>query len=309
MTRRRAYSLDQCPLYKLSSRKRLAYQVFGIEPLKLQRLAANGDSNYRVFEVDQGGKPRQVETPKPILERVHRRLFVLLDRIEKPGYLHSGVKGRSYITNARAHLGHVPVVKTDIKKFYPSVNGARVFRFFADVMRCSPDVSAILTKLTTLEDHIPTGSCVSQALAFFAVRPMFDDLHELAMQHNVCLTVYVDDMTFSGFQASPALLWRVKQSIHSHGFDYHKDRVYTADQQKLVTGVLLDGDEAKVLPSREHEMWLRFHALSGGDIEERQTAIARLIGSVMAAGQIEPRFKSRVRRLKAMQEVLKELAR
>ncbi|MCX7164772.1 MAG: reverse transcriptase family protein [Rhodocyclales bacterium] len=307
MKPRKTYSLDQCPLYKMRGRKRLAQEVFNVELSLLERIAGNS-ANYRVFTIQQGDKTRQVEVPKPILERIHRRLFVLLERIEKPDYLQSGVKGRSYIANARLHVGPVPLVKLDVKKFYPSVDAARVYRFFLEVMQCSPDVAGLLAKLTTYDGHVPTGSSVSQLLAFFAAKPMFDELDNLAAKHGLRFSCYVDDMTFSGARATPAFLWAAKQVVHSHRFSYHKDCCYTAEQQKLVTGVLVDNDHIAILPSREHELWRQTHDLGTGCLEQRTAAVNSLIGSVVAAGQIEARLLVRLKRLRVIKSALQQEA-
>lgn len=306
MKARKFYSIDQSPLFKLGSRRRLAQRVFDVELSFLEELA-NNDSNYRVFHITQGVKKRQVEAPKPILERLHRRLFVLLERVDKPDYLQSGVKGRSYITNAQLHVGHVPLAKLDIQKFYPSVGAGRVYRFFHQAMLCSPDVSALLTKLCTFDGHVPTGSCLSQLLAYFATKDMFDELHQLALARAVRYTCYVDDLTFSGTGATPALLWEAKRVMHAHGFKYHKDRCYLADQEKIVTGVMVDGDRIAILPSKEHEIWRRTNALGGHDPSERKAAVERLIGSVVAAGQVEARLLRRLRRLRELQRNLKSV--
>lgn len=287
----------------MTSRKRLAREVFNLDLPFLERLAKN-PANYRVFSVKQGEKDRRVEMPKIVLERLHRRLFELLARIEKPDYLHSGVKGRSYITNARAHVGDVPLAKLDIRSFYPSITAAKVYRFFNKTLQCSPDVAGLLTNLCTVEGHLPTGSCVSQLLAFFAAKPMFDELHTLALGHGVCDTYYVDDMSFSGESATPSFLWRVKQVVHSHGFKYHKDRCYSAKDKKLVTGVLVDGDHLAVLPSKELDLWKSINALGGHEPEARIAAVNSLIGTVIAAGQIEVRFLQRLRRLRSMRAAL-----
>lgn len=297
MSPRKAYRIDQCQLFKIQSRKRLAQEVFNVDLSLLERLA-NNTSNYRVFDIFQGGKTRQVEVPKLILERIHRRLFVLLERIEKPAYLQSGVKGRSYITNAQLHVGYGPLVKLDVKKFYPSVDSARVYRFFHQTLHCSPDVAGLLTKLTTYSGHVPTGSCASQLLAYFAAQPMFNELDRLAAENGLCFSCYVDDMTFSGSRATPALLWAAKQIVYSHGFSYHKDQYYTAEQRKLVTGVLVDSDRIAVLPSKEHELWRKVHDLGTGDLDQRSVAVNSLIGSIVAAGQIEARFLVRLKRLR-----------
>jgi hypothetical protein len=294
---RKTYALNQCPLYKIASRKRLALDVFNVDLSFLERLAAN-ERNFRVFTIRQGDKDRQVEVPKAALERIHRRLFNLLERIEKPDYLHSGVRGRSYISNAKVHIGAVPLVKLDLKKFYPSVDGAKVFRFFTGTMRCSPDVAGLLTRLCTFENHVPTGSCVSQLLAFFAAKPLFDELHALATGASVRDSCYVDDLTWSGHGATPAFLWAAKQVVHRHGFAHHKDRCFEAGDQKLVTGVLLDGDQIAVLPSKEFDLWRNIRALGGHEPQQRIVAVNSLIGSAVAAGQIEARFLRRLLRLR-----------
>lgn len=307
MKLRKTYLLDQCPIYKMQSRKRLAKEVFNVELSLLERLA-NDPSNYRVFGIQQGDKIRQVEVPKPILERIHRRLFVLFERIEKPCYLQSGVKGRSYITNAKLHVGPVPLVKLDVKKFYPSVDSARVYRFFYETLHCSPDVAGLLTKLTTYDSHVPTGSCVSQLLAFFAAKPMFDELEHLSAKYGLRFSCYVDDMTFSGIHATPAFLWAAKQVVHSHGFGYHKDGCYTSEQRKLVTGVMVDSDRIAVLPSKEHKLWRQTHDLGTGNLEQRIDAVNSLIGSVVAAGQIEARLLARLKRLRGIKAALEREA-
>ncbi len=294
---RKTYALNQCPLYKIASRKRLAQDIFNVNLPFLERLAAN-KNNFRVFKIKQGEKERQVEVPKVVLERIHRRLFNLMERIEKPDYLHSGVRGRSYISNAKVHVGAVPLVKLDLKKFYISVDGARVSRFFTGTMGCSPDVTALLTRLCTFENHVPTGSCVSQLLAFYAAKPMFDELHALAASAGVRDSYYVDDLTWSGHGATPSFLWKAKQVVHRHGFAHHKDRCFSAGERKLVTGVMLDGNRIAVLPSKEFALWADIQALGGIDPKERIVAVNRLIGTAVATSQIEARFLRRLLRLR-----------
>ena len=293
----RPYPLNQSPLFKMTSRKKLALEVFNVDLRTLESLAHN-ESNFRVFKLKQGEKERQVEVPKVVLERFHRRLFTLLERLEKPDYLHSGRKGRSYVTNAKVHLGEVPLAKVDLKKFYPSVDGARVARFFTELLQCSPDVAGLLTKLCVYENHVPTGSCVSQLLAYFAVSPLFNELSTLSMDSGVRMTCYVDDMTFSGPTVGPAFLWAAKQVIHRHGFRYHKERCYRSDEQKFVTGAMLHGQRITMLASREHALARDINALGGLDPVARLDAIDRLMGKAVAGSQIDARFLARVKRLR-----------
>lgn len=279
----------------------MAADIFNVELTLLERLAAKGD-NFRVFHIQQGEKTRQVEVPKAFLARIHRRLFALLERIEKPPYLHSGVKKRSYVSNARAHLGSSALIKLDLKRFYPSVRGYRIHDFFHRTLQCSPDVAGLLTRLCVYDGHVPTGSSLSQLLAFFAVKPLFDEIDSLAKSESLAFTVYVDDMTISGDGASPDLLWRVKQIVHAHGLTYHKDRYYPPGACCVVTGVLIDGSRLAVQPSKEFAMWQGMRALSGGHPTERNAALEQLIGRAVAASQIEARFLEKVRALRSLRK-------
>lgn len=260
--------------------------------------------NFRIFDIDQEGKKRTVEVPKGTLEKVHRRLFTFLERLDKPSYLHSGRKKHSYITNASAHVGVIPVAKLDLKKFYPSIDGARVYRFFTQALHCSEDVGAVLTKLCTVNDHLPTGSCLSQLLAFFSAKPMFDELDTHARAYEVSGTCYVDDLTWSGANATPAFLWRAKKIVHRHGFQYHKDKCYQANQPKIVTGVMLVRSGMAVRQGRELAIWRSINDLGGIDEKARVKAFDSLIGKAVASSQIDIRFLQKVKFLRRKKEAL-----
>lgn len=287
----------------MPSRKKLA-GFLGFSPAALQRLADRTD-NYVKFTIKQGEKERHIQAPKALLEKVHRKLFTCLVRIEKPDYLHSGRKEHSYITNAAVHQGAVPLVKLDIKQFYPSIDGGRVYRFFHEGLGCSPDVAGLLCKLCTIDGHLPTGSCLSQLLAFFSAKPMFDELHQHAIAHELRDSCYVDDLTWSGKKATPNFLWGAKQIVHGHGFKYHKDFVYTADDKKVVTGVVISGPDLEVIPSREREVWESLNALGGVNEADRLKAIDSLIGKISAFSQIDARYLAKVQALRQRRKTMK----
>ena len=297
------YPLNQSPLYALTSRNRLA-GLLGLSPAALKKLA-DRPNNYHQFTIKQGEKERLIQAPKAALEKVHRKLFTFLVRIEKPDYLHSGRKEHSYITNAKVHRGAVPLVKLDIKKFYPSIDGGRVYRFFTEILKCKPDVAGLLKRLCTIDGHLPTGSCLSQLLAFYSAKPMFDELHQHAMTNEVRGTCYVDDLTWSGKNATPSFLWGAKRIVHSHGLAYHKDHVYTEHDKKVVTGVIIFGNDLQVIPSREREVWMALNALGGVDEVDRLKAMSSLIGKVSAFSQIDQRYLAKVKSLRRRQKVAK----
>ena len=160
------YVLNQSPLYKLRSRKKLA-SILRTQLNELEKLAKQ-DDNYRIFNIHKDkGKPREINEPKPQLRRIQHRLFSLLRRISVPDYLHSGSKGKSYISNAEAHVGHTALIKLDITKFFPSTKYWHTVDFFKNTMKCSPDVAGLLTNLLTCNGHIPTGSSISQFIGWY----------------------------------------------------------------------------------------------------------------------------------------------
>lgn len=282
------YPLQQSLLFKLKSRKKLA-DLFGMAYKALMGLSED-NSNFRIFTIEKNEKYREVQVPKPILEQVHKRLFKLLQRIETPKYLHSGIKKKSHITNAKTHEKGSALVKLDIKKYYPSTKREAVYQFFRGYLCCSPDVSKVLTDLSCVNGHISTGSPLSQILAFFASLPMFEKIDKLSSSNQITFTVYVDDLTFSAETVPGEFIWQVKKLIHGHGYEYHKEFSSPPDKTKLVTGVAIDGGCLKV-QNKHHQA---IHSLYVQHLEGmlRREDRARLVGMLSSASQVSARYNS-----------------
>lgn len=74
--------------------------------------------------VDKSKKPRLIEPPQAELKAVQKCIKTLLGKIEVPNNVFSGIKGKSYVDNACAHLGNSTrnVYKIDLTAFFhPSV--------------------------------------------------------------------------------------------------------------------------------------------------------------------------------------------
>jgi len=290
---RKRYPIEQSPLFKLKSKKKLA-DLLSFNVKEIIKLSSD-DDNFRMFTIEKNEKPRQVQVPKPILEKIHKRLFKLLQRIETPEYLHSGVKKRSHITNAKAHEKNSTLVKVDIKQYYPSTKRESVYQFFRGYLLCSPDVSKILTDLSCVNGHIPTGSPLSQILAFFASLPMFERVKELSLSNQITFTVYVDDLTFSGETVAGEFIWQVKKVIHSYGYKYHKEFSSPPDKTKLVTGVAIDAGGLKVQNKHHKSIYDLYVQHIEGTLRKEDKA--RLLGMLSSASQVSERYNSIFRHL------------
>lgn len=304
------HQLNQSALYNVQSKRKLG-KLFNLSPSKIQKLSIRED-NYLKYSIKKSGpKERKVQEPKPILKRIHVRLFKLLRKIEPPVYLHSGIKGRSYITNAKSHLNSERLLKLDIQKFYPSTKREHVYCFFRDIMRCSTDVSSILASLCTCDGHVPTGSPVSQLIAYFAHKKMFDDIYYYALERNLMMTVYVDDITISGPKLNNGTMYDIKGIVHKSGLDSHpkKENVYLSNTPKLITGVVACNETIK-LPNYKHlEIHNKIQEISQvTDHDLKLKLINKTMGKLVAAVQLEPKlYKSLAYLNNEMNKLKKEL--
>ena len=190
--------MSDCYLYAIASPKDAARRL-NVTLSELMQLSSDA-RNFRIFTVQaEGRKPRKVQEPKPQLQAIHRRVAKLLSKIEVPNYLHSAVRGRSYVTNASAHMSHSAALKIDMKDFFNSVSRANIYNFFVDHLMCRKDVGGLLADVLTFERHLSTGSCVSPIISYFSFKPLFDRLNAFAVANKLVMTCYVDDLTFSKY--------------------------------------------------------------------------------------------------------------
>ncbi len=296
--------LSLCWLYAISSpadlARRLSVPSYRLTVDDLTYLARDA-GNYRLFSiVNEKAKSRPIQWPKPRLQAVHARIHKLLSRVVVPEYLHSAVKGKSYVSNAGAHDPKEPTIKIDVKKFFPSVTRAVIFNFFEGSLRCRRDVAGLIADILTFGAHLPTGSSASPIIAYYSFKAMFDEIFEYAKSHDLTMTCYVDDMALSGPRANKAALFAVRKIITRHGLKSHKAHAFTAGQPKVVTGVCNTVEGPRV-PNRLHLKIKRgFDALaSAANLNEKDKVLRPLLGRLEAAAQIDPKFKARARTLRA----------
>ncbi|KZD21863.1 hypothetical protein A4A58_12165 [Tardiphaga robiniae] len=249
-----------------------------------------GSANYKFFKI----KDRPIQEPKARLQAVHLRVHRLLSRVAVPAYLHSAVKGKSYLSNALAHDASQPLIKVDIKKFFASVPEDAVVRFLRSDCKCRSDVARLFASMLVCNGKIATGSSASPILAYYAFKSMFDQIATLAGEHGLTFTCYVDDMTLSGPTATNAMVIKVRAIIAKFGLKSHKVRRFNASSPKVVTGVCIMPDGIRV-PQKLHLAISRnFQERSTEtDTKKREKITASLQGRLDAAGRIDAKFKSR----------------
>lgn len=292
----RRYAIEQSRLYKVTSPKDLAKRL-GIEEADLEALA-NSPANYKRFKTGTT-KKRAVEEPKDRLKAVHKKVGRWLGRLEVPEYLHSAIRGKSYVTNATAHRADTNLIKVDIRSFYKNIDRHAVYLFFLNTMLCRQDVAMLLAKLMTVDGHLPTGSPASPILSFFAQKDMFDRIADLANALGLRFTVYVDDMCLSGQMAVRKTLFHVRRIVAQHGLQTHKCRYFPAGVPRVVTGVALTAHGTR-LPHERHrkirDAFANLRELADGN--ERDQAVLALRSRLFEAGQLEDVWSARAKSLR-----------
>lgn len=186
-----------CRLNNLKNKK-ILLEILAISSEELRSFVQQKKLHYRVREIPKpDGTKRVLEVPDPKLKAVHARIKHQLSLLVAPDYLHSGVKGRSFVTNALVHQGARSMLTLDIRKFYPSCSRKAVERYFRRELGQPKDIASLLADISTFDEHIPTGSPVSQILAFWAKSQAFNEIARYAKNRGLKLTLYVDDITFS----------------------------------------------------------------------------------------------------------------
>lgn len=305
-SKNKSYSLTDSPFYKLKTKKKLA-QLLDVDMSQLTEMA-NSDAGYRIFtHFGKKGKPREIQTPHGLRERLHTRIASLLVRIKQPEYLHSGIKSKTHITNASAHLGDNEVFKLDIEAFFASTDHEKVFDFFKRKLKSSSDVAELLAGISCCNGMIPTGSRLSMPLAYWSNSWMFDELNCLAESRALRMTVFVDDITFSGVKINRSYRTSAISIINKYGHSVKSEKTsyYKTSQVKIVTGVAING-HLMLVPNKHHKNIYQDKILLSGlnsFTDENLVAVEnsiqnRILGRLNAFGQINPLFKERAKTLR-----------
>jgi len=261
-----ALNYKLCKLYGIQSKKFLL-KLLGIKNLKFFTVS-NLKANVRPYIENNEGHLRIIEVPSPRLKNIQNKILAKLKNLDFPEYVFSGIKGKSFIDNAKYHSGLNYIFKIDISKFFPSTSRNKVYYFFKNKLNMSPDAAGLIADLTTVNinyyknkknyvdilnflttnnitqfNHLMTGAPTSVLLSYLANIDMFDKIAFLCQSVGAKLTVYVDDIVISSKNnISDAFQNKICQTIKAYGYNISikKLRYYKLDQRKTITGVIIN---------------------------------------------------------------------
>lgn len=281
-TKAGSYDLQTSPLYGLSSKRRLA-QLLGWAgaPSALVGFSQNPRNYRRYMDRKNPDKPRLVEAPLDSLKSFQKSLEILLKRIRLPAYVHSGVPGRSYLSNSAAHRDIAGCTVTlDISGFFQSVSLERVTGMFVTDFKCKPDVASVLANLVCCDDHLATGSPASPILSFLAYMHVFDAIAARFKSRGSTFTLYMDDIAVIGCGVGRRdVLW-ITKTLQRAGLAVNpaKTRTFRARSPKVITGRALCNGVSRA-PHRQHlKMRLALAAARSMPLDDhlRSSAVGRM---------------------------------
>ena len=248
----------------------------------LRALANNWREEYHPFKQMKPPKPfqrelrarktRDIDNPSEALKSVQKKILDrLLHPVKLPHFLFGGVSPFTVNEHAAQHLGHGTVVKMDIKSYYPNVTNRHVYIVWRQVLKYSPAISGLLTRLTTYGWHLPQGAPTSPALANLFLASIYSPVLEACAVKDITPTAWVDDLIFSGKEAR-SVMELVRQTLAAKGFKLSsKKRVILGGRDaKIITGIRLGAGRIRAPKDKVRDVRAAIHKLEINHIQEHE---------------------------------------
>ena len=213
-----------------------------VSETKLQEIEASIDKQYSPYTITETKKDgtTKIRTIEPstgdlkiIQSRIEKRI---LKTIPLPDYVYGGRKGKSNITNAKAHLGKTHKFCLDIKNFFPSVSSARVNRCLL-AFGFHPNIAARLTRLMTYKGHVPQGAPTSTTITNLVFYYEVDcQIEKLINKSGVKYTRFVDDLNFSSQADFKSIATQVAKTVIASGYKISKNKTFYKKGKVEMTG-------------------------------------------------------------------------
>ena len=230
----------------------------------LESLAEDTASRYKPprLEPKKGGGSRTIEPPRLLLKQVQHRIHVnLLAPLWLPDEIHAYRPRRSAQTAIEPHRCKPFLWVADVKHFYPSISAVRVYRMFLQ-LGCTPEISRLLTRLTTHRHRLPQGAPTSPTLAnlYLRLSGVSGRLSGLVKKHGLCITYFGDDILVSGERPFMGLAHQLKKIIKESGLRLHPTKTHPVagpSDPHVALGVVMDPKSGEIDVPRSYRRRLK----------------------------------------------------
>lgn len=258
----RRLNLDQIEIY---------YSTRGFNPQKVNHLPPHLiPLGYWWHKIPKrNGKPRRLYSPNPRLKLLQR---LLLRKVFARLPVHPACMGfrlgQSTCRHALLHTGKAVVVRIDIKDFFHTTTGTRIYDYFRRI-GWNHDSASLIRIICSRNDRLPQGAPTSPILSNLVNYRMDARLAGLARKSNATYSRYADDLIFSFEQDNRrfirGVIRRVGTILNESGYSINRSKLQVMRQhnRQLITGLVVN---RKVQLPRSTRRWLRaieHHLMNG----------------------------------------------
>lgn len=239
----------------MKSYKGLCYDKLGYPPDVLEQVSSDVAKFYSPYTIEtlkRNGqiKTRLIEPSNDLLKEIQNRIKVelltpLLESNQLIKYLYGGIKGKSNIENAKVHQGKKYHLCTDLSNFFPSISCKRVYGMFMENGYSSKNAN-LLTKLTTIDNHLPQGTPTSTHIANLVFLTVDSKLIDFCDKNKLVYTRFVDDLTFSSEKDFKDLTFKILDILKDSFYKYSHKKTFYSDNPVEVTGIVVKQNEIDV---------------------------------------------------------------
>lgn len=276
--------------------------------VRLVDVAQKAESFYKPFESLGKQRPFQKKPPKSrLIDNPVQELKRIQDLVQRqllrpicfPNHIIGGIPKRSIVSNGEFHRGASLLVTIDIRKCFPSITNKHVYLVWRNVLGCSPRVSALLTRLTTVNRCLPQGSPASPLLANLFIWSIDSPIRKACERLGVKYTTFIDDLAFSGTQARQMI--QISAAVleeHGLSISHKKTKIMGPTVRKLLTGIRLGKTETRAPRERLYRLRSGIHKLRSGLVPPSQQGryVESLIGQLIYIESLCPRDAMRYKR-------------
>jgi RNA-directed DNA polymerase len=283
----------------------------GLPDVMVRKIMASAPVRYKEYLIPKrSGGMRQIAQPAREVKLI-QRAFVSTFLTSLP--IHQSATayraGLSIRDNATPHIGHGPILKLDLRNFFPSIRSQDWVSYCRDsgCLRSEEDVHLTASllfhrqsgyRLLRLAIGAPSSPILSNILMFdFDTR-----ITELVAKDRVIYTRYADDLTFSAPRAGflNGVIRVVARTIRALKYpkleiNSEKTTLTTSKYRRTVTGLTITTDD-RVTIGRESKR--RLHAAVHQALHSRLDSdeLQKLAGTLAYVNSVEPEFLAGLRR-------------
>ena len=307
--------MSECPV--IISIRHLAY-VLDVDLDTLRTMINHPSSFYYEYSIPKrSGGFRLISSPYPVLLRVQRWINEsILSKVNVNSSAKGFIKGVSIVDNAKPHLGHSVVFKTDIKDFFPSVTINRV-RLIFKRLGYSKKIAFALASLCCLDGVLPQGAATSPTISNIILKRLDARITGLAHRFELTYTRYADDLTLSGAYFPARLVNYIDEIISDEGFTVNKEksRIIREGNQQIITGVSIASGNVKLPREIKREIRKNVHCVIKNGLFAHMEHIGifdpiymeRLIGKLYFWKSLEPDNKFVTTYIPVLREYLRQM--